>query len=228
MPRMHVLLFDIDGTLLSSGGAGRNAMERAIEAAFRVPASSEGVPMSGRTDRSITRDLFRCHAIAETPENWQLFIRAYLELLPRSLAEGKGRPLPGIAGLLAALAPRTDVALGLLTGNYRDGARTKLGHFGLYDYFAFGGFGDEHWDRDDVAREALAATCTHLRRQIQPEEMWVIGDTPLDIRCARAIGARVAAVATGTHSVEQLAADEPDLVFADLRDPAPLLHRLVA
>jgi phosphoglycolate phosphatase-like HAD superfamily hydrolase len=120
-----------------------------------------------------------------------------------------------------------NVAVGLLTGNVRDGARTKLGHFGLYEHFQFGGFGDHHFDRDDVARDALAAVHACVGSHCTADRIWVIGDTPLDVRCARAIGARVAAVATGLHSCEQLAASEPDLLFDDLSDPTPLLRLIL-
>jgi phosphoglycolate phosphatase-like HAD superfamily hydrolase len=106
-----------------------------------------------------------------------------------------------------------------LTGNVRDGARLKLGHYRLDHYFAFGGYGDCHLDRDDVAREALAAVHHHCNGTACLERIWVIGDTPLDIRCARAIGVRVAAVATGLHPLEELAAERPDLLLPDFSDP---------
>src|SRR5262249_3669921 len=124
------------------------------------------------------------------------------------------------------LGQRPHLALGLLTGNIRAGARLKLGHYDLYHHFAFGGFGDQHWQRDDVAREALAAVGQHLGCAVDPRQVWVIGDTPLDIACGRAIGARVAAVATGWHSHAQLAAAQPDLLLNDLADPEPLLALL--
>jgi phosphoglycolate phosphatase-like HAD superfamily hydrolase len=221
---MHVFLFDIDGTLLSSGGAGRAAMELALAEAFGVPACSDGVTMSGRTDRSILRDLLRLHGVAETESNRGRFVASYLANLPGCLQRGQGRALPGIVTLLDHLAERDQAALGLLTGNFRAGARAKLGYFGLFEYFAFGGFGDEHWDRDDVAREALAAVHEHLNGRVRTEGIWVIGDTPLDVRCARAIGARAAAVATGVHTLDQLGAEKPDLLLPDLADPEPLLR----
>jgi len=220
---MHVYLFDIDGTLVSTGGAGKAAMERALTTAFGVPGHSNGVAYSGRTDRSIAGDLFRLHGVADSPENWQRLQDAYLRHLPDTLAEFQGRVLPGVVALLEQLAKRADVALGLLTGNVREGARLKLGHFGLFHHFSFGGFGDYHLDRDDVAREALAAVCQQFGSAVPRERIWVVGDTPLDVRCARCIGVRVAAVATGWHPLEELAATEPDLLFTDLSDPKPLL-----
>jgi phosphoglycolate phosphatase len=218
---MNVCLFDIDGTLLSSGGAGKAAMEAALESEFGVPASSGGVPFSGRTDRAITQDLFQIHGIEWSATNWQRFLESYLSHLPICLAGHRGQILPGIADLLETIQGRDRFALGLLTGNVRDGARLKLGHYGLFDYFAFGGFGDHHLDRNDVAQEAL----TVIREQFNGSvnEVWVIGDTPLDIRCARAIGAKAIAVATGSHSLEALAAADPDLLVPDFSDAAPLL-----
>jgi phosphoglycolate phosphatase-like HAD superfamily hydrolase len=220
---MHVCLFDIDGTLISSGGAGKAALEVALASEFGITRLIETISLSGRTDRAILRDLFALHVIDDTPENRRRLMAAYLEHLPQCLASRGGRVLPGITELLATLGGRQDVALGLLTGNVRDGARVKLRHFRLYDYFDFGGFGDEHFDRDDVAREALAQVQARFDGAIHPERIWVIGDTPLDVRCARAIGARAIAVATGWHTAEELDRHGPDLLLTDLSDPGPLL-----
>jgi phosphoglycolate phosphatase-like HAD superfamily hydrolase len=223
---MIACLFDIDGTLLASGGAGKAALESALMEEFGVTLRAH-VPYSGRTDRAIMRDLFGHHDIADTPENLQKLLGGYLRRLPDSLRRHNGRILPGIHALLLDLQARPGVAVGLLTGNVRAGARAKLGYFGLYEHFAFGGFGDHHFDRDDVAREALAAVHRCVGAHCTPDRVWVIGDTPLDVRCARAIGARVAAVATGVHSYEELAASEPDLLVRDLSDPAPLLRLIL-
>jgi phosphoglycolate phosphatase len=220
---MNICLFDIDGTLLASGGAGKTAMEQALTQEFHVAVDDHQVPFSGRTDRAITRDLFQTYGIAHTAENCRRYLNTYLRLLPGCLNSHQGRVLPGIIELLQLLAQRSHVHMGLLTGNVREGARIKLGHYGLADFFAFGGFGDAHFERDDVAREALEAAKTHAGPDIDLERFWVIGDTPLDIQCARAIGARVAAVATGWHSLQELAAARPDVVLTDLSDPAPLL-----
>jgi phosphoglycolate phosphatase-like HAD superfamily hydrolase len=222
---MYACLFDIDGTLISSGGAGKAALEKALATEFGIDHLIEKLQLSGRTDRAITLDLFRLHALEETADNWRRLLDAYLRHLPGCLATHTGRVLPGIVELLQVLHPREDVVLGLLTGNIREGAKVKLGHFGLADYFALGGFGDHHLDRNDVAREALAELRQQFQDRIRPEEVWVIGDTPLDIRCARAIGARVAAVCTGWHPREELAPHRPDLLLDDLSDPADLLSR---
>jgi phosphoglycolate phosphatase-like HAD superfamily hydrolase len=222
---MHVCLFDIDGTVISSGGAGKAALEEALAEEFGIAKIIDKLQLSGRTDRAIVRDLFALHVVEDTPENRRRLTAAYLRRLPACLARTAGRVLPGVAGLLAALHTRGDVLVGLLTGNVRAGARVKLGHFGLYDYFTVGGFGDHHFDRDDVAREAWAAVQERLNGAADPARVWVVGDTPLDVRCARAIGANAVAVATGWHTAEELADARPDLLLADLSDPAPLLCR---
>ena len=223
---MHICLFDIDGTLIASGGAGKAALEAALAEEFGITRIIDKLQLSGRTDRAIIVDLFRLHVIDDTPQNHERLRDAYLRHLPRFLHAG--RVLPGIADLLAHLAGRDDVAVGLLTGNVRAGAKVKLGYFGLYDHFTFGGYGDLHLDRDDVAREALAEVRRQFNGSVHPERIWVIGDTPLDVRCARAIGARAVAVATGWHRAEELAEHAPDLLLADLSDPAPLLARWIA
>lgn len=220
---MHVFLFDIDGTLVLSGGAGKAAMEAAVRSAFGAKSGTTGIPFSGRTDRAILRDLFRRHGIHESAENAERFLAAYLDHLPACLQRHRGEVLPGVTRLLQQLHGHARVRLGLLTGNIREGARLKLGHFGLFHYFDFGGYGDSHLHRDDVAREALGELQSRHGNEVACERIWVIGDTPLDIQCARAIGARAAAVATGWHPREELAASNPDLLLTDLSDPGLLL-----
>ncbi len=223
---MHVCLFDIDGTLIASGGAGKAALEAALADEFGVTHLIEKLQLSGRTDRAIIRDLFRMHVIDETPENLRRLTAAYLRRLPACLERNAGRVLPGVAELLRQLRGRDDVLVGLLTGNVRDGARVKLGHFGLFEHFTVGGYGDHHFDRDDVAREALVEVRRVLNGAADPDRIWVVGDTPLDVRVRRAIGARAAAVCTGWHGREELADHRPDVLLADLSDPTPLLAHL--
>jgi phosphoglycolate phosphatase-like HAD superfamily hydrolase len=222
---MHVCLFDIDGTLLNSGGAGKIAIETTLVEDFGVTIRRQ-VTYSGRTDRAIARDLLQFHGIAVTPEQSERLVRGYLRRLPGALTRHNGFVLPGIQSLLEILVSREDVAVGLLTGNIREGARIKLGHFDLFKHFDFGGYGDHHFDRDDVAREVLAVIHERYQGTIREERIWVIGDTPLDVQCARAIGAKAVAVATGWHTVNQLRDSEPDLLVADLSDHSPLLRLL--
>lgn len=223
---MTVVFFDIDGTLLSTGGAGRLAMESALRRAFGLDELRDGVPYSGRTDRSIGYDLLRVHGLPVNEDTWQVLQHAYLTALPQALHVRAGKILPGIDRLLKRLAETDEVAVGLLTGNLRAGAQVKLRHFGIDHYFAFGGFGDDHFCRDDVARGAWSEARHHLGRELVPERCWVVGDTPLDVRCARAIGARAVAVATGSYTVSDLADTCPDLLLNDFSDPDALLRCL--
>lgn len=217
---MDIYLFDIDGTLLLSGGAGKAALEEGLAEEFGVRDALAQLSLSGRTDTAIVRDTLRLAGLDVTPENHRRVLTAYLRRLPDCLRRLQGAVLPGVAELLARLARRSNARLGLLTGNIREGARVKLGHFGLADYFVAGGYGDLHHDRDDVAREALTAMEAHVGGALTLDRVWVIGDTPLDVRCARAIGARAVAVATGWHDRAELAACQPDVLLDDLREAA--------
>lgn len=199
------------------------ALRAGLAGAFGIAEPTDQVAVHGRTDRGITRDLFRFHGIEDLPEHWERFRDEYLRVLPGTLAERPGTVLPGVVSLLETLAERDDVALGLLTGNTRLGARIKLAHYGLDRFFDFGGFGDHHLERDDVAREALDAAKKHLKGNVDLKRVWVIGDTPTDVSCGRAIGARVIAVATGNHTWDELAAARPDHLAPDFSDPAPVL-----
>lgn len=222
-----VCLFDIDGTLLTTGGAGQLAMERALSRVFGIRQIQGEILAAGRTDRAITSDLFRLHGIEATEQSWRRFLAEYFQLLPQTLAELQGRVLPGVRALLEELSGRADVSLGLLTGNFRAGAAIKLRHYCIDHHFAYGGYGDEHHDRDDVARVALQAAANHLRRRLSGESVWVIGDTPSDVRCARAVGARAVAVATGIFSSAELEQTQPDLLLEDFRDADPWLRRML-
>jgi phosphoglycolate phosphatase-like HAD superfamily hydrolase len=221
---MPILLFDIDGTLVRTGGAGKTAMESGLREEFGLGAIRQSVDYSGRTDRAIGRDLLIAHGIEASPANQARLQNAYLARLPAALRTHGGIVCPGIEELLAHLHPRDGVVLGLLTGNVRSGAQHKLGHYGLWGYFACGGFGDEHYERDDVARAAMLEVRAHLGRDVDARDVWVIGDTPLDVRCARAVGAKVVAVATGWNAYDELAAHRPDYLFADLSDAKELLR----
>ena len=228
---MRVILFDIDGTLLSSSRAGKAALEQAMVDLHRVPDSMAGISLAGRTDRSIVRDLTQAHGVGGGKPVEDAILEGYLSHLPGQLRQkreaGQASLLPGIEPLLEKLAATPDVAVGLLTGNIRRGAAVKLGFFGIHGHFSFGGFGDYHLDRDEVAREAWGEVRNRFKEAFDPSQVVVIGDTPLDVRCARAIGARVLAVATGMHTMEQLAACQPDLCLADLQDHQATLQALL-
>jgi phosphoglycolate phosphatase len=221
---MKILLFDIDGTILNTGGSGKAAMEHALRSTFQIEEMIDTVPYSGRTDQAIGRDLLRVHGLAETDEFRQKLTNAYLDALPTELAKKSGVVCPGLIPILEAASKLPDVHLGLLTGNVERGARIKLSHFGLWDFFKFGGYGDDHFHRDDVARTALTNAERHVGHTLPRDQIWVIGDTPLDVQCARAIGARAVAVATGWHSIEELQQSKPDYLYPDLSLPTELLE----
>jgi phosphoglycolate phosphatase-like HAD superfamily hydrolase len=222
---MHVVLFDIDGTLINAGGAGQAAMERAVAHVFGHTRPVEGIPTAGRTDRAIGRDLFDYYAIEATEDNWELYLQTYYSFLPESLHRCQGKILPGVIALIEELVDRDDVLLGLLTGNFAAGAKLKLEHYGIHHHFRTGGYGDRHLHRDDVARDALTAV-RELVPDVQPERIWVVGDTPADIQCGRAIGANVLAVATGMFTSAELSPHGPDLLLEDLTHSEHLLIKL--
>jgi len=218
MSQPTVILFDIDGTLINTGGAGRAALESALLREFGVD-SPHKVPVMGRTDLGITKSLFESHEIEDSEENWRRFCETYLDVLPGTLPTKPGRVLPCVDEALQQLSGEDNVELGLLTGNLAEGAAIKLDYFGIYKYFegGCGGFGDHSIDRDDVARSALASAEERFPG-IEPSQLWVVGDTPLDIQCARAINARCIALTTGTFSREELAEHNADLLLDSLGD----------
>lgn len=223
---MTTLLFDIDGTLVHTGGAGGAALRSAFRDVFGV-ARPRDVEYSGRTDRAIGHSMLECNAVELTESNWSRLRTEYLVQLPAFLPRCRGRILPGIESLLERLAKVDRVALGLLTGNLREGARLKLEHYRLMHHFEFGGYGDEHLDRNEVAEMALNAAQHHSNGTFEASSVWVIGDTPLDVRCARWIKAKVLAVATGNHSREELASCQPDLLVDDLSDTEKIASWLI-
>jgi phosphoglycolate phosphatase-like HAD superfamily hydrolase len=188
------------------------------------------ISFAGRSDRAIANDLFVAHRLEPSAENWDRFRRGYTERLGESLAANEGRVLPGVVELLDVLANRDDVLVGLLTGNLRVTAQRKLTHYGLWGRFPFGGFGDEHLDRDDIATMAMAEAKAHHGGGGPPAEIdgevIVLGDTLHDIRCARSIGARVVAVPTGQTPSDVLRGGEPDLLVETLGEVGPILELL--
>jgi phosphoglycolate phosphatase-like HAD superfamily hydrolase len=223
---MNVLLFDIDGTLLYTGGSGMAALRLGFAEVFgRTPP--EKISTAGRTDRAIAGDFFRSCEVEDSLENWRRFCEAYLRHLAEQLPLRDGYLFPGVEACLEIMAARDDVVMGLLTGNVFEGARLKLERFGIYNHFQFGGFGEDHKERDGVAMDALAAARDAVDGEFALDRVWVIGDTPNDIRCARSIAANAVAVATGIHAKSDLADASPDLLLDDLRQAEQLLELLV-
>lgn len=222
-----IIFFDIDGTLLSTGGAGQAALERALHDSFEVDFPFQGVLTSGRTDRGIVDEIFETHGVENTPEHRITFRDAYLKRLPETLEGKPGRLLTGVTELLDALADDDRLELSVLTGNYEASAWIKLRHYGVADYFEYGGFGDNHSARDDVATNAVDAAERKLGYRPPPADTLVIGDTIPDITCSRHIGAHAAAVATGSFTVKELQAGSPDLLFEDLSDTQHVVQQML-
>ena len=214
-----LVLFDIDGTLLQTLGAGIRGMSAAFGQLHGRPDALDGVAIAGRTDLAIVTDAFRAIGQPATPGAVVALRDAYFARLPTELArpvEGRFGVLPGVAALLDALDARDDMPMGLLTGNFAGGAAIKLGYFDLWRRFRFGAFGDAHRDRRDLVPVALEEAAA---RGIAPGRVMVVGDTPLDIDCAHAHGAAAVAVATGPYTAAQLG--HADLVVETLEAVTP-------
>ena len=228
-----VILFDIDGTLVDTDGAGRRSLDRVLAEMFGPGAPLASRDLAGQTDRAILRAALADRGCGDGsferrfPEFFERYTRALVEELGRQGPQSNppaGRVLPGVREALAALAERDSVHLGLLTGNVRAGAKAKLEAFGLWERFAFGGFGDDAEHRPDLLPVALARASARAGRALPAACAVVVGDTPHDVAVARAHGARAVAVATGRgYDLAALAKCEPDALFADITDTAAFL-----
>lgn len=225
---MHplLLLWDIDGTLLTTGAAGEEALRQALLNRFGILDDLGDIEIAGRTDTSIAHDICRkhdTHGIKPCD-----MIEGYLEYLQILLKKKKGAVCPGVKELLEWSHAHPEVHNALLTGNVKRGAFYKLAHYELDSYFEFGAFGDDSSDRNLLGPIALERARTILKKDFHLEFTWVLGDTPRDIQCARALGCKVLAVATGRFSVAQLQAFEPDLVFPNLLTKDEIIRQLSA
>jgi phosphoglycolate phosphatase len=219
---VRLVLFDIDGTLIQSGGAGERAFAQVARTVFNLPEGTRGLSFAGRTDASMVREMFGRHGIAETTENFQKFFEAYVFWLDELLPKIAGRVLPRVHEWIAELGEMPDPPLlGLLTGNIRLGAQIKLQYYGLWDYFVTGGFSDDSENRCQIAAIARDRGSRLLGCELQGEQVLVIGDTPHDIECGRSIGARVLAVGTGSHKHEDLRRHNPTWCVPSLEAVGP-------
>jgi phosphoglycolate phosphatase len=219
LPR--IVLFDIDGTLVLSGGAGRRAMVRAFDDIFAIPDALRDVSFAGRTDAWIFADAARRHGLAPSVTELARLRDQYLQHLAFELqfpGEGIKGLMPGVRPLLDELAPRSDAFLALLTGNFEMGARAKLEYFDLWRYFRCGAFGDRALDRNHLVPEAVARVRECGGPDVPASAVVVVGDTPLDVACAAAAGARSVAVATGGYDEMTLEAAGADVILADFTD----------
>jgi len=225
--RKKLLLFDIDGTLLLTGRAGEHALRVALRERFGVEDDLSAISFAGSTDGAIVKQMFEANAIPHTPENVADLLDGYARHLALELPKREGRILPGIVELLDALRRREDCVLGLLTGNIERGAELKLSHYGVWEYFEFGAFADDHVDRNKLGPVAHARAAEKHGTTFEGRDVFVLGDTPRDIDCARAAGFVAVAIATGSYSKDELAAHKPDFLFGDLSDTRGVIETLL-
>jgi phosphoglycolate phosphatase-like HAD superfamily hydrolase len=228
-----LVLFDLDGTLVTTAGAGRRALAEAFRDVFGVDsfdARTRDVEYAGRTDPAIIVDLARALGIAASrlEQSTPALYEAYYTALRREMAQPdpRRRVLPGVLALLEELSRREAVFLGLLTGNLEPGARIKLEPFGLNRFFPDGGFGTDHADRGEIARVAVEKLGRRRGIPFAPLEVWVIGDTDHDVACARANGYRAIVVYSRWVSRERLVRWRPDACFDSLEDLPAVLGAL--
>lgn len=223
MPR--IVLFDVDLTLVNTGGAGSQAMNLAFQELFGVPSALAGVSLAGRTDRAILRDLLTRHGIPPdgTGHLAAAFQELYVEKLREVLPQRQGRVLPGVRELLEALRADPATAVGLQTGNFRASARVKLEHYGLWHLFLDGGFADDSESRPELVAAAIRRVRRAAGLTDGPAAVYVIGDTGHDVAAAKANGAVAVGVATGYEDVAALRRHGADLAFPDLSDVAAVL-----
>jgi phosphoglycolate phosphatase len=228
---MKVVLFDIDGTILWTDGAGRRAVHQALEDVFGH-AVPEGHEFDGKTDPQIVRELLALGGLPahQLTERLPRVLERYVELLREELGgdDHADKVYPGIRPLLDALEARDDVLLGLLTGNVRDGAIAKLTAVGIApDRFKVGAFGSDHADRPELPAIARARAERVLGSPVSGREVIIIGDTPADMGCGRGIGARAIGVATGRYSIAALRACDAAAVFGDLSDTSAVMRAIM-
>jgi phosphoglycolate phosphatase len=215
---IRLVLFDIDGTLVRTGGAGVKAFAKVFDTEFGARDGFERLKFAGRTDVSLVREFFEVHKIPTTEDNFERFFEQYVFWLDHILSGSRTEACPGIWEFIYDLKELSQPPLlGLLTGNIRLGAEIKLRHFDLWDVFEIGAFADDNEDRNKIAEAARDRGSRVLGGDLRGDEVLVVGDTPLDIRCGRAIGAKVLAVATGGATLEELIQHRPDWAVEDLR-----------
>ena len=213
----RLVLFDIDGTLVHTGGAGTKAFSQTFAASFGLTHGAERMKFAGRTDVSLVREFFQIHDVPASAEHFRQFFADYVFWLDHIVAQSNGGECAGVTDFIAELlALPQPPMLGLLTGNIRLGAEIKLRRFGLWDYFVMGGFADDHEDRNHIAVAALQRGRRVLDPHLHPQEIVVIGDTPFDVRCGKFIGAKTLAVATGGSSYAELKPHAADWTVENL------------
>lgn len=220
-----ILFWDIDGTLLNSGGAGRLALEDAAREMVGSAIDLSDVEMAGMTDRSIATKILHRIGIAPEPAKMEQLWELYQEYLPDRLRETQGYVLPGVREILEMLQPREDVFSLLLTGNIEVGAWAKLARYDLDRYFSGGAFGRDTADRNAIAHQALTVALEKLG-SVDLSKCYAIGDTPHDVRCGQAIGAKSIAIASGRYSVSDLIACNSTFVWQSFPEPIDFMAQI--
>ena len=219
---IHLLLFDVDGTLLLSGGAGAAALNIAFDRIYAIPNAMRHVRPHGKTDELIVQEMFRSHlGRCGRESEVKALLAQYVEILPVTVMDSQNfQIMPGIPELLSYLVSREDVLMGLGTGNIEEGARIKLSRGELNRFFSFGGFGSDSGDRAELLEAGFLRGEQIIQTEFpeKPISRWVIGDTWRDVTAGRACGAKTIAVATGGDSLYELASATPDFLFATLED----------
>jgi phosphoglycolate phosphatase len=221
-----IIFWDIDGTLLTTGKAGVPAWEAAVREVTGKDFQLSSIRVPGLTDFQIAARTFELLEVPPSPDTIARMVMRYEDGLPASLPLKQGRVLPNVREILEAMRERSDVRSYLLTGNTRRGARAKLTHYDLFKYLSDGAFAEDQGSRSSIATRALELARRH--GPVNDERIFVIGDTPHDVECAAAIGARTIAVATGGYTVEELSAHRPWRVFDELPPPAEFLKLIEA
>ena len=223
-----LVLFDIDGTLIHSGGSGVHGMNLAFEEIWGMANALQGVPLSGRTDVLILQEALQRQRLAWTAAEIDQFKERYFLHLAADMQQPRParRLMPGFPELLEHLRKMKHVHLGLLTGNWHKSAEIKLAHFGLWKYFEFGAYADDESDRNKLVPHAIRRAQELYGTTVARDRVYVIGDTPRDIECARPHSATAVAVATGEYSAEELRRHEPDFLFEDFSQVEAVLEIL--
>lgn len=227
--RVRLVLFDIDGTILKSNGAGRRAMIAALREVFGG-TGPEDHRYDGKTDPQIVREVMRLegHHDAHIDERMDALMTLYLARLERELEDVDTLVHPGVRELLDALEARDDAILGLLTGNLREGAHAKLRAAGIEpERFRIGAFGSDHEHRPELPELARRRAQKELGIDLNGDHLVIIGDTPADMECGRGLGARAIGVATGSYSVDELLQCRPHAVFETLEDTDTVVRAIV-
>jgi phosphoglycolate phosphatase len=220
---MRLILFDIDGTLIDSGGAGTRSLNLAFKKVFSIEDAFHGISMAGKTDTQIMKEGLMKHGIS-TDGNLSKVVDNYLRHLKEEINNDRRHIKPGVHEILEKLSFIKDAALGLLTGNLEPGARIKLEPFSLNQYFPSGAFGSDDEDRNNLLPIAIKKFEELVRKKIDTDECIIIGDTPRDVECAHIYGAICIGVATGPYLLDELIEAGADYVLKDLSDNHSLRH----